>query len=178
MAAGFLRIHDAQDPLDASAVHPESYGVVERMARDLGCGSVSDLIRHEELRRKIDPQLYIGGGVGLPTITDILQELKKPGRDPREKFEMFAFDPGVSKIEHLVAGMRLPGIVTNVTNFGAFVDIGVHQDGLVHISQLSDTFVRDPADIVKLNQRVSVTVLSVDIERRRIVLSMKQAPDT
>lgn len=178
MAAGFLRIRDAQDPLDASAVHPESYGLVERMARDLGCASVSDLIRHEELRRKIDPQLYIGGGVGLPTITDILQELKKPGRDPREKFEMFAFDPGVSKIEHLAAGMRLPGIVTNVTNFGAFVDIGVHQDGLVHISRLSDTFVRNPADVVKLNQRVSVTVLSVDIERRRIVLSMKQAPDT
>jgi len=178
MAAGFLRIRDAQDPLDASAVHPESYGLVERMARDLGCASVSDLIRHEELRRKIDPQLYIGDGVGLPTITDILQELKKPGRDPREKFEMFAFDPGVSKMEHLAAGMRLPGIVTNVTNFGAFVDIGVHQDGLVHISRLSDTFVRDPADVVKLNQRVSVTVLSVDIERRRIVLSMKQAPDT
>jgi uncharacterized protein len=129
------------------------------------------------LRRKIDPQLYIGGEVGLPTITDILQELKKPGRDPREKFEMFAFDPGVSKIEHLVAGMRLPGIVTNVTNFGAFVDIGVHQDGLVHISRLSDTFVKNPADIVKLNQRVSVTVLSVDIERRRIVLSMKKVAE-
>jgi uncharacterized protein len=177
LAAGFLRIHDAANPLDASAVHPESYGLVERMAKDLGCNSVSDLIRHDDLRRNINPQLYIGGSIGLPTITDILLELKKPGRDPREQFEMLSFAPGVSRIEQLTAGMRLKGIVTNVTNFGAFVDIGVHQDGLVHISQLSDTFVKNPADIVKLNQRVSVTVLNVDIERKRITLSMKKAPE-
>jgi uncharacterized protein len=177
MAAGFLRIRDAENPLDASAVHPESYGLVERMAKDLGCDSVSDLIRHDDLRRSIDPQLYIGGNVGLPTIEDIMLELKKPGRDPREKFEMFSFAPGVSRMEQLTPGMRLPGIVTNVTNFGAFVDIGVHQDGLVHISRLSDSFVRNPAAIVKLNQRVSVTVLSVDIERKRITLSMKKAPE-
>ena len=147
------------------------------MAKDLGCNSVSELIRHDDLRRNINPQLYIGGSIGLPTITDILLELKKPGRDPREQFEMFSFAPGINRMEQLTAGMRLPGIVTNVTNFGAFVDIGVHQDGLVHISQLSDTFVRNPADIVKLNQRVSVTVLNVDIERKRIVLSMKKAPE-
>ena len=177
LAAGFLRIHDADNPLDASAVHPESYGLVGRMADDLDCSSVSELISHENLRRKIDPQLYIGGSVGLPTITDILLELSKPGRDPREKFEAFSFAPGVSKMEQLVPGMRLPGIVTNVTNFGAFVDIGVHQDGLVHISQLADTFVKNPADVVKLNQRVSVTVLGVDIERKRITLSLKRAPD-
>ena len=177
MAAGFLRIHDAQNPLDASAVHPESYGLVELMARDLGCDSVSDLIRHDELRRRINPQLYIGGSIGLPTITDILLELKKPGRDPREQFEMFSFAPGISRMEQLVAGMKLAGIVTNVTNFGAFVDIGVHQDGLVHISQLSDSFVRNPTEIVKLNQRVTVTVLSVDIERKRITLSLKKAPE-
>jgi uncharacterized protein len=177
LAAGFLRIHDADNQLDASAVHPESYGLVGRMAKDLGCASVSELIRQEELRRKIDPQLYIGGSVGLPTITDILLELSKPGRDPREKFEAFSFAPGVSKMEQLVPGMRLPGIVTNVTNFGAFVDIGVHQDGLVHISQLADTFVKNPADVVKLNQRVSVTVLGVDIERKRITLSLKRVPD-
>ena len=177
LAAGFLRIHDAQNPLDASAVHPESYGLVERMAKDLGCNSVSDLIRHDDLRRSINPRLYIGGSIGLPTITDILLELKKPGRDPREQFEMFSFAPGVNRMEQLTPGMRLQGIVTNVTNFGAFVDIGVHQDGLVHISQLSDTFVKNPADIVKLNQRVSVTVLNVDIERKRIVLSMKKAPE-
>ena len=174
MAAGFLRIHDAENPLDASAVHPESYGLVKSMAKDLGCNSVSDLIRHEDLRRKIDPELYIGGSVGLPTIMDIMLELKKPGLDPRERFEIFAFASGVIRMEHLVAGMKLPGIVTNVTNFGAFVDIGVHQDGLVHISQLSDTFVKNPAEMVKVNQRVIVTVLNVDIERKRIALSMKK----
>lgn len=174
MAAGFLRIRDAENPLDASAVHPESYGLVKRMAKDLGCASVSDLIRHEDLRQKINPELYIGGSVGLPTIIDIMRELKKPGLDPREKFEIFAFAAGVTRMEHLVAGMRLPGIVTNVTNFGAFVDIGVHQDGLVHISQLSDTFVKNPSEIVKVNQKVIVTVLNVDIERKRIALSMKK----
>lgn len=174
MAAGFLRIRDAENPLDASAVHPESYGLVKRMAKDLGCTSVSDLIRHEDLRRKINPELYIGGSVGLPTIKDIMRELKKPGLDPRERFEIFAFASGVTRMEHLAAGMKLPGIVTNVTNFGAFVDIGVHQDGLVHISQLSDTFVKNPSEIVKVNQRVIVTVLNVDIERKRIALSMKK----
>lgn len=174
MAAGFLRIHDAENPLDASAVHPESYGLVKSMAKDLGCNSVLDLIRHEDLRRKINPELYIGGSVGLPTIMDIMLELKKPGLDPRERFEIFAFASGVIRMEHLVAGMKLPGIVTNVTNFGAFVDIGVHQDGLVHISQLSDTFVKNPAEMVKVNQRVTVTVLNVDIERKRIALSMKK----
>ena len=129
LAAGFLRIHDAENPLDASAVHPESYGLVQHMAKDLGCTSISDLIRSEDLRRKINPELYVGGSVGLPTIMDIMQELKKPGRDPRERFEMFAFASGVARIEQLTPGMKLPGIVTNVTNFGAFVDIGVHQDG-------------------------------------------------
>jgi len=177
MAVGFLRIHDAENPLDASAVHPESYGLVQRMAKDLGCSSVSDLIKHAELRQKINPELYIGGSIGLPTIMDIMQELTKPGRDPRERFEMFAFATGVTRMEQLTPGMKLPGIVTNVTNFGAFIDIGIHQDGLVHISQLSDTFVKNPAEIVKVNQRVTVTVLNVDIERKRITLSMKQFPE-
>jgi protein Tex len=177
MAAGFLRIHDAENPLDASAVHPESYGLVQRMAKDLGCTSVSGLIRHEDLLRQIDFERYTGGSVGLPTVIDIMAELKKPGRDPRERFEIFAFAPGVVKMEQLTPGMRLPGIITNVTNFGAFVDIGVHQDGLVHISQISDNFVKNPADIVKVNQRVTVTVLNIDIERKRIALSMKQSPE-
>lgn len=177
MAAGFLRIHDGENPLDASAVHPESYCLVQRMAKDLGCNSVSDLIRHAELCRKINPELYIGGSIGLPTIMDIMQELIKPGRDPRERFEMFAFATGIMRMEQLIPGMKLPGIVTNVTNFGAFVDIGVHQDGLVHISQLSDAFVKNPSEIVKVNQRVTVTVLNVDIERKRIALSMKKYPE-
>jgi protein Tex len=177
LAAGFLRIHNAENPLDASAVHPESYGLVKRMAKDLGCSSVSDLIRDEALRRTINPQLYVGESVGLPTIMDILEELKRPGRDPRERFEMFAFAPGLRAMEDLVPGTKLPGIVTNVTNFGAFVDIGVHQDGLVHISQLANTYVRNPADIVKVNQRVIVTVLNVDPERKRITLSMKRDPE-
>ena len=171
-AAGFLRIRDAQNPLDASAVHPESYSIVEAMAGDLDC-SVSDLIADGNLRKKIDLSRYVTAAVGMPTLTDILQELAKPGRDPRRQFEEMKFADGVEKIEDLKQGMRLNGIVTNVTAFGAFVDIGVHQDGLVHLSQLADRFVKDPQDVVKVNRRVSVTVLEVDLARNRISLSMK-----
>jgi uncharacterized protein len=173
-AAGFLRIRDSENPLDSSAVHPESYGIVDRMAADLGC-SVSDLVRDEALRRKIKLENYVTDSVGLPTLNDILSELAKPGRDPREKFEAFHFAEGVSKIGDLKPGMKLPGIVTNVAAFGAFVDVGVHQDGLVHISQMADNYVKNPADVVKVQQHVSVTVLSVDLERKRIALSMKRA---
>jgi len=173
--AGFLRIRDAENPLDRSAVHPESYAIVDRMAADLGC-SVADLIRSRELRGQIDLNKYVSETVGLPTLTDILDELAKPGRDPRVQFESFAFAQGINKIDDLQPGMKLPGIVTNVTNFGAFVDIGIHQDGLVHVSQLSDRFVRTPTDVVKVQQRVTVTVLEVDKERHRISLSMRQDP--
>ena len=171
-AAGFLRIRDGRNPLDASAVHPESYPVVEAMARDLGC-SVSDLMRDGDLRKKIDLSRYVTEKVGMPTLTDILQELDKPGRDPRKHFEEVKFAEGVDKIEDLKPGMRLNGVVTNVTAFGAFVDIGVHQDGLVHVSQLADRFVKEPQQVVKVNQRVSVIVLEVDLARNRISLSMK-----
>ncbi len=171
-AAGFLRIRDAENPLDASAVHPESYWVVEAMAKDLNC-TVKDLMQNDALRKQIDLNKYVTDKIGLPTLTDIMTELAKPGRDPREKFEVFAFAEGVSKLEDLTAGMKLPGIVTNITAFGAFVDIGVHQDGLVHISELSDGFVKDPADIVKVHRKVQVTVLEVDVNKRRIKLSMK-----
>jgi protein Tex len=174
-AAGFLRIHGADNVLDASAVHPESYHFVDAMARDLGCG-VADLLRDESLRKKIDVRKYVTDSVGLPTLTDIMQELAKPGRDPRQKFEAFQFAEGVQKIEDVKPGMKLPGIVTNVTAFGAFVDIGVHQDGLVHISQLSDHFVKEPGEVVKVHQRVMVTVVEVDLERRRIALSMRSSP--
>ncbi len=174
--AGFLRIRDAGNPLDGSAVHPESYAIVDRMAADCGC-SVADLMRLPEARARIDPARYVTGTVGLPTLTDIVAELARPGRDPRVQFEAFSFAEGVRTIDDLQPGMRLPGIVTNVTNFGAFVDIGVHQDGLVHVSQLADRFVRLPADVVKVQQRVTVTVLEVDRERRRISLSMRQQPD-
>jgi uncharacterized protein len=174
-SAGFLRIRDAENPLDRSAVHPESYAVVDRMAADLGC-SVADFIRSRELRGQIDLNKYVSETVGLPTLTDILDELAKPGRDPRVQFEAFAFAQAVNKIDDLQPGMKLPGIVTNVTNFGAFVDIGIHQDGLVHVSQLSDHFVRTPTDVVKVQQRVTVTVLEVDKERHRISLSMRQDP--
>ena len=172
LAAGFLRIDDSEDPLDASAVHPESYHIVNRMARDMGC-SVSDLVRREGLRQKIDIESYVGPDCGLPTLTDIMAELAKPGRDPRQQFEVASFAPDVRSIDSLTPGMKLNGIVTNVTNFGAFVDIGVHQDGLVHISELSDKFVKNPSVFVSVNQKVSVTVLSIDIERKRISLSMK-----
>lgn len=174
-SAGFLRIRDAENPLDRSAVHPESYAIVDRMAADLAC-SVAELICSRELCGKIDLNKYVSETVGLPTLIDILDELAKPGRDPRVRFEAFAFAEGVDNIDDLEPGMKLPGIVTNVTNFGAFVDIGVHQDGLVHVSQLSDYFVRTPNDVVKVQQRVTVTVLEVDKERHRISLSMRQDP--
>ncbi len=173
--AGFLRIREAENPLDASAVHPERYELVDAIARDLGCG-VSDLIRDGGLRARIRPEKYVTGEVGLPTLKDIVEELAKPGRDPRQRFEAFAFQEGVEKIEHLQPGMKLPGIVTNVTAFGAFVDIGVHQDGLVHVSQLADRFVKDPAEVVKVGQKVRVTVTEVDLARKRIALSMKANP--
>lgn len=175
-SAGFLRIRDAQNPLDASAVHPESYAVVDAMASDLNCG-VADLMRDEGLRKRIELKRYINDTVGLPTLQDILAELAKPGRDPRDKFECVRFADGVEKIEDVRPGMKLTGVVTNVTAFGAFVDIGVHQDGLVHISQLADRYVRNPADVVKVQQKVQVTVLEVDLERKRIALSMKSSPE-
>lgn len=176
-AAGFLRIRDGGDPLDASAVHPESYPIVDRMARDAGC-TVQDLMRNEGLRQQIDLKRYVSETVGLPTLTDILEELARPGRDPRDKFETFSFAEGVNTMDDLVPGMKLPGIVTNVTKFGAFVDIGVHQDGLVHASRLADRFVKDPAEVVRVNQKVTVTVLEVDKVRGRISLSMRQEPQT
>jgi uncharacterized protein len=170
--AGFLRIRSSENPLDASAVHPESYSIVSRFAKDLGC-DIKDLMTSRELRQKLDLKKYITDKVGLPTLNDILGELEKPGRDPREKFEVFSFDETVHKIEDLKVGMTLPGIVTNVTAFGAFVDVGVHQDGLVHISHLADKFVKDPGEVVSVQQKVKVTVLEVDIPRKRIALSMK-----
>ncbi len=175
-AAGFLRIRDAAHPLDSSAVHPERYALVEKMAADLGCG-VADLMQRGDLREKIDLKKYVSADVGLPTLKDIMNELAKPGRDPRKQFEVFTFAEGVNDMKDLTVGMKLPGIVTNVTAFGAFVDIGVHQDGLVHVSQLADHFIRDAADVVKVAQRVSVTVTEVDIPRKRIALSMKSKPD-
>jgi uncharacterized protein len=172
-AAGFLRIRNGDNPLDASAVHPESYGIVETMAGDLGLG-VTDLLENDTLRKKIDPNRYVTDRVGIPTLTDILAELAKPGRDPRKQFESFKFQEGIEKIEHVQPGMSLPGVVTNVTAFGAFVDIGVHQDGLVHISQLANRFIKDPNEVVKVHQHITVKVLDVDLERKRISLSMKQ----
>ena len=175
-AAGFLRIRGGKNPLDASAVHPESYPVVQAMAADLGY-AVEDLMREETLRRKIDLSRYVTEKTGLPTLNDILKELAKPGRDPRQDFEVFRFAEGIERIEDLREGMKLDGIVTNVTAFGAFVDIGVHQDGLVHVSQLSDRFVKEPHQVVKVHQKVKVTVLAVDLERKRISLSMKKEAD-
>jgi len=174
--AGFLRIRGGEDPLDGSAVHPESYAVVQAMASDLGC-SVSSLLADAGLRSRIDLPRYISPTRGLPTLQDILRELEKPGRDPRREFEIFAFARHVADLSDLSPGMRLPGVVTNVTAFGAFVDIGVHQDGLVHISELSDRFVKNPLAVVKVHQKVEVMVLSVDLERRRLALSMKTAPE-
>jgi uncharacterized protein len=173
-AAGFLRIRDGENPLDRSAVHPESYPIVDTMARDLGC-LVLDLMRDDKLRKRIDLKQYVSEKVGLPTLNDILSELSKPGRDPREQFETFRFAEEVKKIEDVKPGMKLPGIVTNLTAFGVFVDVGVHQDGLVHISELSHRFVKNPAELVKVHQKVSVTVLDVDLKRRRISLSMKDS---
>lgn len=174
-AAGFLRIRDAVHPLDASAVHPERYALVEKMAADLGA-TVADLMRDEKLRKQIKLEHYVTAEAGLPTLTDIMTELAKPGRDPREQFEVFSFKEGVNKPEDLTPGMRLPGIVTNVTAFGAFVDIGLHQDGLVHVSQLADNFVKDPAEVVKPQQKVSVVVTEIDLARNRIALSMRSNP--
>jgi uncharacterized protein len=174
-AAGFLRIHEAENPLDASSVHPESYPIVNQMAKDLNC-SIKDLMTSSELRKQLDLKKYITEKTGLPTLTDILTELEKPGRDPRKVFEVFNFTEGVNTIADLKIGMQLPGIVTNVTNFGAFVDIGVHQDGLVHISHLADKFIKDPKEAVSVQQKVKVTVVEVDVERKRIGLSMKANP--
>ncbi|MFH2037283.1 MAG: Tex family protein [Candidatus Zixiibacteriota bacterium] len=171
-AAGFLRINDAPNPLDRSAVHPESYSVVEKMASDLGC-TVDLLIQDESLRGKLNLQDYINNKIGLPTLNDILQELVKPGRDPRAEFEEFHYDDSVHSISDLKIGMKLPGIVTNVTKFGAFVDIGVHQDGLVHISQLADEYIKDPTEYVKVRQKVTVEVIEIDLDRNRISLSMR-----
>ncbi len=173
--AGFLRIAGGDHPLDASAVHPESYHVVGDMARDLGC-EIEALMASADLRKKVDLSRYVSEAIGLPTLTDIMEELAKPGRDPRETFEAFEFAKGIERMEDLTPGLKLPGIITNVTAFGAFVDIGVHQDGLVHISELSDRFVKDPAEIVRVQQKVHVTVLDVDLARKRISLSMKSVP--
>ncbi len=170
--AGFLRIPDAKNPLDNTAVHPESYGVVEQMAKDQHC-NVAELIKNKEVRTHIDINKYVSSEVGLPTLTDIMGELEKPGRDPREQIEEFEFAKGVETVDDLVEGMELPGIVTNITAFGAFVDIGVHQDGLVHISQMADKFVKDPNEVVKLHQHVKVRVMEVDRRRNRISLSMR-----
>ncbi len=172
-AAGFLRIHEARNPLDASAVHPERYELVEAMARDLAC-TVADLMSKPELRKRININNYQSDSVGLPTLEDIVSELEKPGRDPRSKLEPFEFAADVQSIEDLKEGMSLPGIVTNVTAFGAFVDIGVHQDGLVHISELANKFVKDPSEVVKVHDKVKVRVLQVDKSRKRISLSMKR----
>ncbi|MEQ9221554.1 MAG: Tex family protein [Cyclobacteriaceae bacterium] len=174
-AAGFLRIKGANNLLDESAVHPERYETVKTMAKDLGC-KIEDLVKDENLRMKLDLKKYVSGDLGLPTLKDILEELAKPGRDPRQQYEVFSFADNVHEMSDLSIGMKLPGIVTNITKFGAFVDIGVHQDGLVHVSQLSDSFVSDPSKVVKLQDKVMVTVTEVDIPRKRISLSMKSDP--
>ena len=171
-AAGFLRISGASNPLDSSAVHPESYPIVEAMAGDLGC-SINNLMENEGIRKKISKEKYVTETVGLPTLNDILKELAKPGRDPREQFENIAFKDGIEKIGDLEPGMTLPGVITNIVAFGAFVDIGVHQDGLIHVSQMADRFIKDPNDVVKVYQKVNVRVLDVDLKRKRISLSLK-----
>ncbi|MCA9405541.1 MAG: RNA-binding transcriptional accessory protein [Candidatus Omnitrophica bacterium] len=172
-AAGFLRIVGGKNPLDASAVHPESYPVVEQMAADLAC-SIEELTRQEALQQKIDLKKYVTENIGMPTLVDIQTELSKPGRDPREPFELFQYQEGIHTIDDLKPGMKLPGVITNITAFGVFVDIGVHQDGLVHVSQLSDKYVKDPRDVVRLHQKVTVTVLEIDKKRGRIALSCKK----
>jgi uncharacterized protein len=172
-AAGFLRIRGGSNPLDASAVHPESYPVVNRIIIDLGC-SITDMMGSEQLRKKIDLKKYVTDTIGLPTLQDIQNELAKPGRDPRPAFTLFSFKEGIIALEDLSPGMTLPGVVTNVTAFGAFVDVGVHHDGLVHISQLSDRFIKDPHEVVKVHQKVTVKVLEVDVQRRRIALTMRK----
>ncbi len=170
-AAGFLRVRDAAQPLDASAVHPERYPLVERMAKDQGC-TVLDLLRDPKRRERIKIDAYTSDDVGAPTLQDIVAELGKPGRDPRPAFEVFEF-ADVHDITDLQPGMVLPGVVTNVTSFGAFVDVGVHNDGLVHVSQLADSFVRDPNEVVRVRQKVRVTVTGVDLDRKRVALSMR-----
>jgi uncharacterized protein len=170
--AGFLRIRDGENLLDTSAVHPETYYIVAQIAQDLKC-KVKDLMKDEELRKKIDLKKYVSETVGLPTLQDIIQELAKPGRDPREQFEAVEFAEGINSMEDLRLGMKLNGVVTNITNFGAFVDIGVHQDGLVHISQMSHKRINSPHEVLKLGQKVSVTVTEIDIPRKRIALTMK-----
>ena len=170
--AGFLRIPDATDPLDATAVHPERYALVRRMAADHKT-TVEELIRNKALRESIDLKKYVTDDCGLPTLTDIMSELDKPGRDPRSKIKAFSFDPNVHTMDDLKEGMVLPGIISNITNFGCFVDIGVHEKGLVHISQLADRYVSDPNEVVSLHQQVNVRVLQVDKERKRIALSLK-----
>ncbi|MBB6110362.1 uncharacterized protein SAMN05421821_106171 [Mucilaginibacter lappiensis] len=172
-AAGFLRIHNAENPLDSSAVHPERYSLLEQIAKDMNC-TVKDLIGSAPLRKSIPLQKYTSETVGLPTLNDIMAELAKPGRDPREQFEAFSFTDGVNAIGDLKVGMKLPGIVTNITNFGAFVDIGVHQDGLVHLSQITNRYIKDPNEVLKVHQKVEVTVTEVDVNRKRIALSMKE----
>jgi len=172
-AAGFLRIFNGKNILDASAVHPESYDVVNQMAEDLSC-SVQDLIKEEYLRNQITLEKYVRPAIGLPTLLDIQAELAKPGRDPREPFQLFTFKEGIEKIDDLMPGMKLPAVITNITAFGAFADIGVHHDGLIHISQLSDRFIKDPHDAVKVHQKVEVTVMEIDKNRKRIALTMRQ----
>ncbi|MCQ2265500.1 MAG: helix-hairpin-helix domain-containing protein, partial [Bacteroidales bacterium] len=171
-AAGFLRIRDAENPLDGSAVHPESYGVVTAMAKKVN-SSVTELMSNAELRGKINLQDFITEKVGLPTLNDIMQELDKPGRDPRQDYEVFEFDKNITSINDLKEVMVIPGIVTNITNFGCFVDVGVHQDGLVHVSRLANKFVKDPNEVVKLNQKVIVKIIGIEVDRKRITLSMK-----
>jgi uncharacterized protein len=173
-AAGFVRVNQAVNPLDRSAVHPESYAVVEKMAKDLGV-DVATLMNDHGLQKQIKLESYVNDKIGLPTLKDIMQELARPGRDPRQKFDAFEFDNSVNSIKDLREGMVLPGIVTNITAFGAFVDVGVHQDGLVHISQLANAYVSNPHDVVRLNQKVKVKVLQVEVERKRITLSIKEA---
>lgn len=171
-SAGFLRIHNGENPLDESAVHPESYHIVNKMSKDLDC-SIKELMINKNTQEKINVEKYLTDTIGLPTLEDIRAELKKPGRDPREKYEIFTFSENVEKMEDLKTGMKLPGVVTNITAFGVFVDIGVHQDGLVHISEISDRFIKDPADLLKVHQKVDVTVLEIDIARKRISLSLR-----
>jgi Transcriptional accessory protein len=172
-AAGFLRVENVVNPLDNSAVHPESYPVIEQMAKDLKC-TVAELITNDELRKKVDVKKYVTEKIGLPTLADIMEELAKPGRDPRQQLEAFAFDPTIKDIQDLKIGQVLPGVVTNITNFGAFVDIGIHENGLVHVSQIADKFVNNPAEVLSLHQQVTVRVLEVDLVRKRVSLSMKQ----
>ena len=172
-SAGFLRIPRGKNPLDASGIHPESYKIVEKMAADLGV-TVQELVGNDDLVASMDLKKYVNDNMGMPTLKDIAKELVRPGRDPRKQFVPFAFSEDIHEIKDLVPGMKVPGIITNVTAFGAFVDIGVHQDGLIHVSQMADRFVKNPADIVSVHQKVRVTIMEVDIPRKRISLSLKE----